>query len=345
MAIATVDTSVAEQVAAVRGGLGVFDLSDRGKLRVTGSERATWFHGMGSNDVEGLSVGAGNLGAVLTDRGKMLGDYRLIVREEDLLVDTEPGLGAALAERLDRFLISEDAAISDEADAWSLFGIAGPAAAARLSDRLSVDVGGLEEHASLTATTDDGDVTIACRNRTGEMGYDLWIARDAGEALWATLTADGVAEVGADALEALRIEAAIARYGMDTDEDIIPLEAGLYQAIDFEKGCYVGQEIVARMHYRGHPNKLLVGLRFDGEPTVELRAELFEEGDDSKARGFVTSLAHSPTLGAMIGLGYARTQFAEAGSRLRAAAADGFAWVEVVPTPFVPSPFPEAKAP
>ncbi|MAF09343.1 glycine cleavage system protein T [Candidatus Poribacteria bacterium] len=345
MAIATTELSVAEQVAAVRGNVGLFDLSSRGKLRVTGSERATWLHGMVSNDVEGLAVGEGNYGTMLTDRGKMLGDYRLIVREDDLLLDTEPEMGAPLAERLDRFLISEDAAIHSVGDDWSLFGVAGPGAAAHIADRLAVDVRELEQHGSLTAATDHGAVIIACRNRTGEMGYDLWMARDAGDALWAALTADNVADVGADALEALRIEAGIARYGMDTDDDIIPLEAGLYQAIDFEKGCYVGQEIVARMHYRGHPNKLLVGFRFDGAPTVESRAELFADGDDGKAQGFVTSVAHSPTLDAAIGLGYARTQFAEVGSRLRVAAAQGSAWAEVVSTPFVPSPFPQVQAP
>jgi folate-binding protein YgfZ len=346
MATATVDHSIADSVASVREGIGVFDLSDRGKLRVTGSERATWLHGMVSNDVEGLTAGQGNYGTVLTDRGKMLGDYRLVVRDEDLLLDTEPEIGVSLAERLDRFLISEDAAIKVESDAWSLFGVAGPKAAAHIASVLSVDVAALEEHASVTAPTEYGDVTVVCRNRTGEMGYDVWAAETEGAAVWAALSADAPV-VSAEALEALRIEAAIPRYGADIDDDIIPLEASLYNAIDWEKGCYVGQEIVARMHYRGHPNKLLVGLRFDGAPDVALRAELFADGadDDGKAKGFVTSVAHSPTLDATIALAYARTALTAPGSRVRVESPDGAATAEVVETPFVPTAFAKVTAP
>ncbi len=347
MAIATVDHTIADSVASVRGSVGVFDLSRRGKLRVTGSERATWFHGMVSNDVEGLTAGQGNYGTVLTDRGKMLGDYRLLVRDDDLLLDTEPEIGASLAERLDRFLISEDAAIAVESDAWSLFGVAGPKASAHIASALSVDVAALEEHAAVTAATERGDVTVVCRNRTGEMGYDVWVAAGDGAAVWAALSADAPV-VSGEALEALRIEAAIPRYGADTDEDIIPLEASLYNAINWEKGCYVGQEIVARMHYRGHPNKLLVGLRFDGAPDVAPRAELFAadaEDDDGKAKGFVTSVVHSPTLDATIALAYARTALTAPGSRVRVDTPDGPASAEVVETPFVPTAFAKVTAP
>lgn len=344
MAIAAVDRTTAEQVAAVRQSVGVFDLSGRGKLRVTGSERATWLHGMVSNDVEGAPVGRGNYGTVLTDRGKMLADYNLAVRETDLLLDTEPEIGVALAERLDRFLISEDAEIRDESPVWSLFGVAGPDAASHLATALSVDVADLDEHASMVIAAAFGEVTVVCRNRTGERGYDVWVGADAGPTVWAALTRDEVAVVGADALNVLRVEAGIARYGSDTDEDIIPLEAGLYHAIDWEKGCYIGQEIVARMHYRGHPNKLLVGLRFDGSPDVAARAGLSGASDDAdaKAKGFVTSVVHSPTLNATIGLGYARTELAEPGSRVRAG--DGV-HAEVVAIPFVPTAFPPVAKP
>jgi folate-binding protein YgfZ len=153
--------------------------------------------------------------------------------------------------------------------------------------------------------------------------------------------------VSAEALEALRVEAAIPRYGADTDADIIPLEASLYNAIDWEKGCYVGQEIVARMHYRGHPNKLLVGLRFDGAPSVALRAELFADGDedDGRAKGFVTSVAHSPTVGAMIALAYARTALTAPGSRVRVDTPNGPVSAEVVETPFVPTAFAKVTVP
>ena len=347
MAIATVDHSIADSVASVRSSVGVFDLSGRGKLRVTGSERATWLHGMVSNDVEGLSVGQGNYGTILTDRGKMLGDYLLAMRDQDLLLDTEPETGVALAERLDRFLISEDAAIHVESDAWALYGVAGPKAADHIASALSVDVATLDEHASVTAATGCGDVTVVCRNRTGEMGYDVWTAAENGEAVWNALSSD-IPTVSAEGLEALRIEAAIPRYGLDTDEDIIPLEASLYNAIDWEKGCYVGQEIVARMHYRGHPNKLLVGLRFDRAPEVALRAELFgadAENDDGKAKGFVTSIAHSPTLDATIALAYVRTALTASGSRVRVDTTHGVACAEVVETPFVPTAFAKVTAP
>jgi folate-binding protein YgfZ len=322
---------LAEQVKAVRQGAGVADLSDRGKVRITGRDRATWLHGMTTNEVQSLQPGEGNYGAFLTNRGKMLGDYRLVVCEDFLLFDTEPEVRDSLPATLDRYLISEDAAILPEHDAWALLGVFGTGSGSALATALGADLPPLAlYHSTLVA-----DVIVARQNRTGEEGYDVWAPAQEGQGLYDALVAAGAAPIGDEALEILRIEAGIPRYGADMTDETIPLEARLDHAVSFTKGCYVGQEIVARMHYRGHANWLLVGLRFEGERVPASGTDLFAGEDTAKRSGWVTSAAYSPTLDAVIGLGYVRVEQLEEATRLAAKHAAGWIAAQVVETPFV----------
>ena len=176
---------------------------------------------------------------------------------------------------------------------------------------------------------------------TGEVGYMLYTAADGLEPLWEALITEGsrfnVQPIGWNALESLRIEAGIPRYGTELTDSVIPLEAELEHAIDFEKGCYIGQEIVARMKYRGHPNRLLRGLEVNGSPTsrddCELRsgARVF---NGEKEVGWVTSATFAPTLAKAVALGYVRIAVTEAGSRVEIETPDGRVDAKVVLLPF-----------
>jgi len=326
---------IAREVNAVRTSVGYADLSNRGKLRITGRERATWLHNIVSNMVEKLAVGDGNYGTFLTDRGKMVGDFRLLVRDDCLLLDTEPELADSLPAAMDRFLISEDAEIHRDHDRWTLLGLMGPQSAEWVSRALVIDVPGLALYGSIEAERDGTRVVVSRQNRAGETGYDLWLDPSLAAKVRDMLSTAGVTEIGSDALEVLRIEAGIARYGADTHDDIIPLEARLDHAIHYEKGCYIGQEIIARMHYRGHPNKLLICLRFDGGVVPEPLTDIYPEPGAEKRNGWVTSTTYSPTLDAVIGLGYVRAQQAITGARFVVKVGDDWVGVELSEKPFI----------
>jgi folate-binding protein YgfZ len=325
------------EVLAVRGGVGVADLSARGKLRITGRDRIEWLHNIVSNTVKTLEVGEGNYGTFLTDRGKMVGDYRLVVRPDYLLLDTEPEIKDSLPSAMERFLISEDVEIHREHDAYAILGVFGRTSAETLSRAFGSELPSLPLYGSTEMNYDGDTILVSRQNRTGEIGFDVWSPVSLKQRLTDAFIAAGATLVGDAALEVLRVEAGIARYGVDMNDEIIPLEARLDHAIHYEKGCYIGQEIVARMHYRGHPNKLLMPLRFDGDAVPPPQTDIFPEPGSDKRNGWVTSAVLSPTLNAVVGLGYIRAQQATDGARFVAKTTDGWVPVEVSTAPLVKS--------
>lgn len=180
---------------------------------------------------------------------------------------------------------------------------------------------------------------IARTNRTGELGYDLYVPIGHTSALWAALIERGgpfgVRPVGLDALDVLRVEVGIPRYGAEMDDRIIPVEAGITErAVSFTKGCYIGQETVAMITYRGRPNKLLVGLRIEGETVPADREKILK---DEQEVGWITSGVRSLSLGGIIALGYVKRNYTEPGSHLTVAAGGQPVAAEVVALPFYES--------
>jgi folate-binding protein YgfZ len=300
-----------EEVLAVRQGVGFADLSARGKLRITGRDRVEWLHNIVSNTVKTLQIGEGNYGTFLTNRGKMLGDYRLLVRPDALYLDTEPEVKETLPAAMERFLISEDVEIDRVHDAYAMWGVFGKKSAETLGRVFGVELPPLPLYGSTEIVFEGHPLLVSRQNRTGELGFDIWSPVSVKGRVKEALTAAGARLIGEEALEVLRVEAGIPRYGVDMDEEIIPLEARLDHAIHYGKGCYIGQEIVARMHYRGHPNKLLMPLRFEGTTPPPPQTDIYPEPNAEKRNGWVTSAVFSPTLHAVVGLGYIRAQQAE----------------------------------
>jgi len=270
---------------------GLLDRSDRGKLALTGSGAKEFLQGQVSNDVVGLTPGTGCYAAFLTAKGKMLGDLRILDTGAELLLDTERAALQELFNMIRRFSIGYEVELHKRTLESGLLSLIGPGAdevvmAAAAPSRVApTDT----EHAHLAGRIGRTDVRLI---RT-DTGIDVLCDADAVDAVRAALLDAGAAEIGAEAAECVRIEHGRPRYGVDIDESVIPQEAGLNErAVSFTKGCYVGQETVARLFYKGKPNRELRGLR--GAEPIDAGAVLTHQGREV---GRVTSAANSPRLG------------------------------------------------
>jgi folate-binding protein YgfZ len=331
---------------AARSACVVYDHSARSLLRLTGPDRATFLHGMVTNDINGLAEGAACDAALLTAKGAMVADARVLKLPEALLVDVEPGLGGKVLETLNRFLISEEAELEDVTEAWGQLGVYGPAALPALAAALGAPLGGplpRELPRNAVRSLPFGGLTVHVLGNPvyAGAGAEVWAPREVLEPLYrALLERGGARPVGMDVLEVLRVEAGWPRYGQDMVETTIPLEAHMERAISYNKGCYIGQEVIARATFRGHMNRKLAGLLLPegGEPPApgtELRATL-PDGAEKKA-GWLTSVVRSPSLGRPVALGYVHRDLLAPGTELRLAGVEG-ATATVQALPLVPPP-------
>ena len=251
-------TAPVTEYEALTRGAGLLDRSDRGKLAITGAEHKAFLQGQVTQDVEALTPGHGAYAAFLTHKGKMLGDLRVLDAGDELLLDCERSALQELFNLLRRTKLGRDAELHKRTLERALFSLIGPDAASVAGTSTA-----LEEHRHEAAElagvpvrligTDGGGIDVLCES--GEPAA----------AVWAELVARGAVRVEEAAAEIVRVERGRPRYGAELDDSVIPQEAGLNaRAVSFTKGCYVGQETVARLHYRGKPNRHLRGLRLGG---------------------------------------------------------------------------------
>jgi folate-binding protein YgfZ len=336
---ATDTTTLANEYATLTKRCGLVDRSERGKLALTGSGAVEFLNGQVTNELVGLGPGDGCYAAFLTHKGKMLGDLRVLVVGEDpneepreLLLDTERTALQALFDMIRHFKVGYEVELHKRTLEESLISLIGPqadeiAATAfggasasgpqqadwTTQDRASSDPGdsgserpSVREHAHLLVKLGPTPVRLV---RT-DVGLDALFESSAGKAVRSALVEAGAVEASEAAAEVVRVERGRPRYGIDLDESTIPQEAGLNErAVSFTKGCYVGQETVARLHYRGKPNRHLRGLRLSEptEPGAELRL-------GERKVGWLGSSVLSPTFGP-IGLALVRRE-AEPGHEL-----------------------------
>jgi folate-binding protein YgfZ len=284
--MASIDT-LATDYRTITEACGLVDRSERGKLALTGADARSFLQGQVTNDVEGLPDGAGCYAAFLTPKGKMLGDLRILAAGDELLLDTERVALQGLFNMIRRFSIGYDVQLHKRTLECGLLSLVGPDAAA------VADAGPLpaDEHAHVVV--DVPGIGVAARAIRTDVGVDLLCAAEDVAALRAALEDAGAVAVSEAAVECLRIEHGRPRYGIDLDDSVIPQEAGLNErAVSFTKGCYVGQETVARLYYRGKPNRQLRGLRLSApaSPGDELSF-------DGRVVGRVASVAESPRFG------------------------------------------------
>jgi folate-binding protein YgfZ len=305
----------AERSLAARGGAGLVDLSDRARLVVTGPDRIAWLQGMLTNDIKGLAAGQGCLAVAVTNKGKLVADMRVLVRPDAVWLELATDRAAPLLDHLNRHLIMEDCSIEDRSAETALIGLHGPRADEILR-KLAPSLPDLTEYAQAEIGIGGGPAVAIGSHEFGVPGYELWLTPDRAAAVWETLRAAGATPMGADACEVLRIEAGIPRFGAELDEDTLPLEAGLERTINYEKGCYVGQEVLARVTYRGHVNRKLAGLWLAGDAPARFGDALTHE---DKPAGEVRSSVASPHFGRPIALAYVRRELVTEGAKLKLA--------------------------
>jgi tRNA-modifying protein YgfZ len=276
---------------ALRGRCGLLDRSERGKLALSGGSAAEFLNGQITNDVERLQIGEGCYAAFLTHKGKMLGDLRILRTEDELLLDTERVALQSLFDMIRRFKIGFDVELHKRTIERGLLSLIGPhahqIAGAAGADALPPAV----EHAHC-ATSIAGCSVRLIATATPE-GLDVLCQADDLDSVRVALVDAGALPVSEQAAQALRVELGVPCYGVDLDESVIPQEAGLNErAVSFTKGCYVGQETVARLFYRGRPNRHLRGLLLS-EPAPSGEAIRLAE----RVVGRLASSVRSPRLG------------------------------------------------
>lgn len=319
-------TDAGTRAEAARTGAGWLRLADRGLLEVSGGDRERWLDGMVSNDVRSLDPGEPGARAhchalLLTPQGRILGDLHVIARPEAYWLETEAGALDAVRERLEKYVIADDVVLRDASAQTARFAVEGPAAA-RVLAALGAPDDALRPDAAGTLTIGGASVVWSGYGWSGFPAFQLFAPPAAAgaveEALRGIESLGALVALDAAGLELLRIEAGIPRFGAELDDSVLPGEARLDDAVSTTKGCYTGQEVVARMRSRGRVGHLLVGLHLEdgalpesGEPIVAAPA-----GGPEKKVGEVTSAARSPVAGAIV-LGFVRSRHAEPGTRLR----------------------------
>lgn len=321
---------------------GVLDLSFRGRLCIAGMDRVRFLHGQVTNDVKGLRVGQGCYAALITAKGKMQSDLNVYCLSEELLLDFEPGLAASVSERLEKYVIADDVQILDIAANYGLLSVQGPKSEAVIRALgIGNELPGKPFEFIRIAETLFGEIHLINRPRLDTAGFDLLVGSDRiettkRELAVAAKSSDG-RFCGWQAFEIARIEAGIPRFGVDMDETINPLEAGLEQgAISFNKGCYIGQEVISRIRTYSEVAKALRGLTLadDLKSLPKKGDKLFHEG---KEAGYVTSTTASPKLKANLALGYVRREMNQPGTELMLRTADEESRAVIAELPFVKS--------
>ncbi|MDO8187166.1 folate-binding protein [Conexibacter sp. JD483] len=307
---------LSEDQRAVRAGAGLVDRSERGKLALTGAETKRFLQGQITNDALALAPGDGIYAAFLTAKGKMLGDLRVLDAGDELLLDTERVALQELFNMIRRYSLGFDVELHRRTIERGLLSLVGP----RAREIAGADGLAAQEHANAAADVDG----IPVRLIATDLGVDLWVDSAQTEALKQALVARGALPVAEQAAEIVRVEQGRPRYGVDLDDATIPQEAGLNErAVSFTKGCYVGQETVARLFYKGKPNRHLRGLRLSQPLPSGTELTL-----DGKRVGALGSVVESPLHGP-IALALVRRE-AQPGTIVQA----GTATAEVVELPF-----------
>ena len=296
---------VSAECAAVRHAVGLFNVSHHGWLRAVGPERAAFLHRLASNDVQRLAPGQGCHALLLNDHARIIADLHIFALQDCHELHFHTDAAAAKARQwLERYHFGERVEMQDLHHSRGAFALQGPGAQPLL-ESLAIPVHPFQPLDHAKWRLDGQWIHVMRHSLTGSPGYVLSCDESVAETLRRTLvragSTFGLQPAGGEALNVLRIEAGIPWYGRELDDTVLAPEAGLASAISLDKGCYIGQEIIARLDSRGQLQRALCGLRFDGAtpPTAGGRVCL-----DGRDVGAITSAVYSPTLQRAIALAY-----------------------------------------
>ncbi|HEX8566210.1 MAG TPA: glycine cleavage T C-terminal barrel domain-containing protein [Pyrinomonadaceae bacterium] len=300
-----------EYKAVRESGAGMFDFPKRGLIEVSGGEAVQFLNGMLTNDIAKLPENSWMLAAFPNVQGRLLAFVRVLKIGDKFLFDTEAATREKVFNNLFRFTFAGDFKVRDLSEEMNLHSIQGKLAGEILKSKVQSPKFKSEV---VEAEFNGEKVFVINSTHTAEDGFDLFATANLIQDLTKELENAGAVKIGDETREVLRIEAGIPLYGVDMDETTIVLETGLDEAVSFTKGCYVGQEVIIRIHHRGHVAKKLAGLIFDEPADVAPNSELKSPG--GKNAGRITSVAFSPVLNKQIALAYVRYDFLQPGTEL-----------------------------
>ena len=309
--------SLLEYAAVREGGAGLIDLSSRGRILVSGAEAVQFLNGLITNDVKTLAVDSWMPAAFPNVQGRLIASVRVIRLNDEktdknvspaFLIDTEAITHRSVLKTIERFTLAGDFRVSDLTSQTALISVQGKKAADVVRAVLGEEAASLE----INEVKQVAGATVWRASHSGEGGFDLMVTAAEAAGVWSALEIAGARPVGQHALEVLRIEAGQPAFGVDMDETNVVTEA-LDDAVSYTKGCYIGQEIIARIKYRGHVAKKLSGIVFNA--SVKVAAGAVIKSSEGKEIGRVTSATYSYHLGRTIALGYLKYDFCAPGNQ------------------------------
>ncbi len=343
------------EYASVReGGCGLMDLSSRGRILVSGTEAVQFLNGLITNDMKTLAVDSWMPAAFPNVQGRLIASVRVVRLKDEgtgknvspaFLIDTEAATHDRVLKTIERFTLAGDFRVTDVTNQTAQLSVKGTKAAdvvrATLADKAADLLPKQSIQIAWPLSDQDGsgldNVTNALivmrESNASEAGFDFVVNVNQALTLWETLQNAGARPVGYAALEILRIEAGVPRYGVDMDETNVVTETALDDAVSYTKGCYVGQEIIARIKYRGHVAKKLTGVMLEQLVKVAVGATIHSA--DGKEAGRITSVTSSPRLGRTIALAYLKYDYLAAGTSVKVISGTEVYEARVTELPFV----------
>ena len=300
------------EYAATTTAAGIHDASYMGRLKAFGEDGLDLLNRMSTNNVVDLGAGEGAMTVLTTDRGRIIDVLAVVNQGEHLILLTSPGRQQAVIDWLDKYTIMEDLVIEDTTSETAMLALVGPDAAKLLG---LANISELPQDSLTIQSIQLGDSDVLVVNQPMGTLPRFWLIIDpqSAAAVWQHLTDAGATPVGATAMDAVRVNFGVPEFGPELGEPFNPLEAGLIGSIDFTKGCYIGQEVIARLDSYKKIQKFLVSLSFSADTNVSAGDELLQDGQPV---GTVTSVASEATDGVLKGLGYVKAAMAIPGTRL-----------------------------
>jgi folate-binding protein YgfZ len=284
---------------------GVYDLSSRGKIAVTGSDRVRWLNGMATNNVRDLAAGYGVYAFLLNAQGRIQADLYIFQRGESLLLDVEGEQHDKILGGLDRYIIADDVELADVSDKIAMIGLTGPQSR-QVLERAGITVPELLPLQFAEVMWRDKSLTVLRGGEEMGESWQLWVAPEQKVALWEALIAAQARLVGTNALNLFRISRGVPKIGVDIRDRDLPQETGQTRALNFNKGCYLGQEIVERIRSRGAVHRQFMTFNVEGavpEAGTKILAEEKEVGEITSSAILPLSAVDKP-----VALGYLRRE-------------------------------------
>jgi folate-binding protein YgfZ len=320
-----------QELAALRNSCGVYDLGFRARISVTGGDRVRWMNGMVTNNVRDLAVGRGIYAFLLNPQGRILADMYIYNRGESLLVETDRSQVEKIMATFDHFIIMDDVELVNLSESEAAIGVAGPTSR-KLLNTVGIAVPEMEPLQVLTAQCTCDCDCVECtliRDDAAEESYEIWLQPKDVYKTWQALIGAGATAVGSEALEMRRIAAGIPLYGVDIRERDLPQETEQVRALNFNKGCYVGQEIVERIRSRGNVHRKFAGFLVKGAAEIVAGAKIIsaekEVGEITSSAVLTTGTEEQTVL-----LGYIRREVGMPGRQVTI----GISTATVIPLPY-----------